>query len=112
MASETPESDLDNDLSDDFHRKLAIARLRLSVRTRTEEILTSLGKELDENFDEQQPITGVIALERIKIEALAHVNALAEIHCRRSSTTNGAESHFWAVDEGYLRAAFNLILST
>lgn len=112
MASDAP-----GHLGDSLWQSLAEARVRLAVSDRAESIRKKLHSDLESfGAERRQGMThGSSPIEALKIEALATVMALAATHCEASQNLamsgDVEESHLWAVDEGFLKAAFSLILS-
>lgn len=109
-------SDASANLNDDLHLSLAAARTRLAVVSRADELREQLDRDLAsfEKAVRNGEACFPSPLEKIKIEALAHVYLLAGYHCacarQRTRQGNHDAAHHWAVDEGLLKAAFNLVL--
>jgi hypothetical protein len=107
----------DAELSESFHSSIAAARHQLAINERTRTLTRQLAKDWSSYTKarrDDEP-TGASPLSTLKVEALASVAALADFHCSMShqSVANDMEDvgHGWAVDEGFLQAAFTLIFN-
>jgi len=115
MRNSNPEPDYDPLSDEELQESLVNARHGLALNERSR----AMKQQLSEDWERYRALacegaeTGASPVSLLKLEAMAAIAALADFHCSMShQLLDGGlelESHGWAVDEGFLNAAFTIL---
>lgn len=115
MPTSNPEPDYDAFSDEELQESLVQARHGLALNERSR----AVKQQLAEDWERYRALacedaeTGASPVSLLKLEAMAAIAALADFHCHMSHELLDrgleTESHGWAVDEGFLNAAFTIL---